>query len=137
MHDEPGNASADQRLLESEQRYQAVIENASDMIQSVRPDGTSTLIEYLACDSDCTGFAGAKYKIRSMLRDISAGTIARGFTVIDAFDRPRRTGSYALEGGLITQLTEYDVLGRVARSALAAMSGPCGKSQGPTAKAIR
>ncbi|WP_193312919.1 two-component system sensor histidine kinase NtrB [Georgenia subflava] len=31
---------ADLRLLESEQRYQAVIENASDMIQSVRPDGT-------------------------------------------------------------------------------------------------
>jgi PAS domain S-box-containing protein len=33
-------AANDLRLLESEQRYQAVIENASDMIQSVRPDGT-------------------------------------------------------------------------------------------------
>lgn len=32
--------SADLRLIESEQRYQAVIENASDMIQSVWPDGT-------------------------------------------------------------------------------------------------
>jgi PAS domain S-box-containing protein len=31
---------SDLRLVESEQRYQAVIENASDMIQSVRPDGT-------------------------------------------------------------------------------------------------
>jgi PAS domain S-box-containing protein len=31
---------ADLRLEESEQRYQAVIENASDMIQSVRPDGS-------------------------------------------------------------------------------------------------
>ncbi|RIK37951.1 MAG: hypothetical protein DCC58_17300 [Chloroflexi bacterium] len=31
---------ADSRLRESEARYQAVIENASDMIQSVRPDGT-------------------------------------------------------------------------------------------------
>lgn len=31
---------ADLRLIESEQRYQAVIENASDMIQSVLPDGT-------------------------------------------------------------------------------------------------
>ncbi len=30
----------DLRLAESEQRYRAVIENASDMIQSVRPDGT-------------------------------------------------------------------------------------------------
>jgi PAS domain S-box-containing protein len=30
----------DPRLLESEQRYRAVIENASDMIQSVRPNGT-------------------------------------------------------------------------------------------------
>jgi PAS domain S-box-containing protein len=30
----------DPRLVESEQRYQAVIENASDMIQSVRPDGS-------------------------------------------------------------------------------------------------
>lgn len=30
----------DLRLIESEQRYQAVIESASDMIQSVRPDGT-------------------------------------------------------------------------------------------------
>jgi len=30
----------DLRLVESEQRYQAVIENASDMIQSVRPDGS-------------------------------------------------------------------------------------------------
>ncbi len=33
-------AATDLRLIESEQRYQAVIENASDMIQSVRPDGT-------------------------------------------------------------------------------------------------
>jgi PAS domain S-box-containing protein len=34
------SAAADLRLRESEQRYQAVIENASDMIQSVRPDAT-------------------------------------------------------------------------------------------------
>ena len=34
------SAAPDLRLLESEQRYQAVIENASDMIQSVRSDGT-------------------------------------------------------------------------------------------------
>ena len=33
-------AEIDPRLRESEARYQAVIENASDMIQSVRPDGT-------------------------------------------------------------------------------------------------
>lgn len=39
MTDEP-TAAADLRLIESEQRYQAVIENASDMIQSVLPDGT-------------------------------------------------------------------------------------------------
>lgn len=32
--------SVDARLIESEARYRAVIENASDMIQSVRPDGT-------------------------------------------------------------------------------------------------
>jgi PAS domain S-box-containing protein len=32
--------SSDPRLVESEARYRAVIENASDMIQSVRPDGT-------------------------------------------------------------------------------------------------
>ncbi|MCC2628681.1 MAG: histidine kinase [Thermomicrobiales bacterium] len=32
--------TTDLRLIESEQRYQAVIENASDMIQSVRADGT-------------------------------------------------------------------------------------------------
>lgn len=30
----------DPRLIESEERYRAVIENASDMIQSVRPNGT-------------------------------------------------------------------------------------------------
>src|SRR5688572_12298992 len=30
----------DPRLVESEERYRAVIENASDMIQSVRADGT-------------------------------------------------------------------------------------------------
>jgi PAS domain S-box-containing protein len=30
----------DPRLVESEERYRAVIENASDMIQSVRPDGS-------------------------------------------------------------------------------------------------
>src|SRR5205823_1814063 len=30
----------DSRLIESEQRYRAVIENASDLIQSVRPDGS-------------------------------------------------------------------------------------------------
>ncbi len=39
MHDEDAQAT-DPRLVESEQRYQAVIENASDMIQSVRPDGS-------------------------------------------------------------------------------------------------
>jgi PAS domain S-box-containing protein len=33
-------AADDPRLVESEQRYRAVIEYASDMIQSVRPDGT-------------------------------------------------------------------------------------------------
>lgn len=32
--------SVDPRLMESEERYRAVIQNASDMIQSVRPDGT-------------------------------------------------------------------------------------------------
>ena len=32
--------SVDARLIESEARYRAVIENASDMIQSVRPDGS-------------------------------------------------------------------------------------------------
>ena len=32
--------AVDPRLVESEQRYRAVIENASDMIQSVRPDGS-------------------------------------------------------------------------------------------------
>ena len=32
--------AVDPRLAESEERYRAVIENASDMIQSVRPDGT-------------------------------------------------------------------------------------------------
>ena len=32
--------AVDPRLIESEERYRAVIENASDMIQSVRPDGT-------------------------------------------------------------------------------------------------
>ena len=35
-----GSPSLDPRLAESEERYRAVIENASDMIQSVRPDGT-------------------------------------------------------------------------------------------------
>lgn len=33
-------SAVDPRLAESEERYRAVIENASDMIQSVRPDGT-------------------------------------------------------------------------------------------------
>jgi PAS domain S-box-containing protein len=32
--------AADPRLIESEERYRAVIDNASDMIQSVRPDGS-------------------------------------------------------------------------------------------------
>jgi PAS domain S-box-containing protein len=34
------DAVVDPRLLESEERYRAVIDNASDMIQSIRPDGT-------------------------------------------------------------------------------------------------
>ncbi len=33
-------SAIDPRLVESEERYRAVIENASDMIQSVRPDGS-------------------------------------------------------------------------------------------------
>ena len=35
-----GSPSVDPRLVESEERYRAVIENASDMIQSVRADGS-------------------------------------------------------------------------------------------------
>lgn len=38
--DEGGGAGLDSRLVESEERYRAVIENASDMIQSCRTDGT-------------------------------------------------------------------------------------------------
>jgi PAS domain S-box-containing protein len=38
--DDRSHAGADPRLAESEARYRAVIDNASDMIQSVRPDGT-------------------------------------------------------------------------------------------------
>lgn len=34
------NTSEDPRLVESEERYRAVIQNASDMIQSIRPDGS-------------------------------------------------------------------------------------------------
>jgi len=34
------NSAEDPRLVESEERYRAVIQNASDMIQSVRPDGS-------------------------------------------------------------------------------------------------
>jgi PAS domain S-box-containing protein len=37
---EPTYPAVDPRLVESEQRYRAVIQNASDMIQSVRADGT-------------------------------------------------------------------------------------------------
>jgi PAS domain S-box-containing protein len=37
---EHDTSDADLKLLESEQRYRAVIDNASDMIQSVLPDGT-------------------------------------------------------------------------------------------------
>ena len=37
---EDDHAERDARLIESEARYRAVIENASDMIQSVLPDGT-------------------------------------------------------------------------------------------------
>ncbi|HET7095452.1 MAG TPA: PAS domain S-box protein, partial [Thermomicrobiales bacterium] len=39
MRDGQGS-TADPRLIESEERYRAVIDNASDMIQSVRPDGS-------------------------------------------------------------------------------------------------
>jgi RHS repeat-associated protein len=91
-------------------------DNFGRLITQVQPDTTSTLIEYLTCDSDCSGVAGSKYKIRNTLRDTAAATIAQGFTVVDAFDRPRRSSSYALEGGLINQLIEYDALGRVART---------------------
>jgi PAS domain S-box-containing protein len=35
-----GGRGIDSRLVESEERYRAVIENASDMIQSCRPDGS-------------------------------------------------------------------------------------------------
>ncbi|HET8524168.1 MAG TPA: ATP-binding protein [Thermomicrobiales bacterium] len=34
------STALDPRLVESEERYRAVIENASDMIQSIRPDGS-------------------------------------------------------------------------------------------------
>src|SRR5436190_977119 len=43
MTESPTRAEAggvNSQLVESEERYRAVIENASDMIQSVRPDGT-------------------------------------------------------------------------------------------------
>ena len=37
---EPNQNQAHLQLAESEERYRAAIDNAHDMIQSVRPDGT-------------------------------------------------------------------------------------------------
>jgi PAS domain S-box-containing protein len=45
MVDEPEGA-VDSRLEESEARYRALIENASDMIQSIRPDGTFEFVNH-------------------------------------------------------------------------------------------
>src|SRR5688572_12885301 len=39
-HSEADHTHLDGRLIESEARYRAVIENASDMVQSCRPDGS-------------------------------------------------------------------------------------------------
>jgi YD repeat-containing protein len=85
-------------------------------VTEVDPDGTSTLTEYLLCDADCTGFANTKYKIRSTFRDTAGGTISQGFVLLDAFDRVRRSSSYALEGGLINRLVEYNGAGQVLRA---------------------
>jgi RHS repeat-associated protein len=83
-----------------------------------QPDGTSSLTEYLACDADCSGFSNMRFKVRSTQRDTSAGTIAQSFIVFDDLERARRASQYALEGGLINQLTEYDALGRVSRTSV-------------------
>lgn len=44
-------SSVDPRLMESEERYRAVIQNASDMIQSVRPDGTFEFVNQAWLDT--------------------------------------------------------------------------------------
>jgi PAS domain S-box-containing protein len=44
-------ADADLQLIESEQRYRAVIDNASDMIQSIRPDGTFEFVNQAWLDA--------------------------------------------------------------------------------------
>jgi len=78
------------------------------LTQQTQPDGTSSLVEYLPCDADCTGFTNTRFKIRSTLRDTTLATIAQSFTLFDSLGRPRRSANYALEGGLISQLTEYN-----------------------------
>jgi RHS repeat-associated protein len=80
-----------------------------------QPDGTSTRIRYLGCDSECVGIAHAKYKVVSTQLDAANLTVSQRFTVFDSYDRPRRASSYSLEGNLITQLTEYGADARVQR----------------------
>jgi RHS repeat-associated protein len=93
-------------------------DGAGRLTLQTQPDGTSRLTEYLACDADCTGFANVRFKLRSTLRDTSAGTIAQSFVLFDHLERPRRASRYALEGGVINQLTEYDSLGRLSRTSV-------------------
>lgn len=98
-------------------------DNFGRLTRGANPDGTSTMVEYLPCDADCTGFANTRFKVRTTLRDIANGTIAQGFTLFDNFGRVRRSASYALEGGLIDRLIEYDALGRVLRTSIPQFSG--------------
>lgn len=51
MLDQDPKSATDLRLEESEERYRAVIENASDMIQSVRPDGSFEFVNKAWKDS--------------------------------------------------------------------------------------
>jgi RHS repeat-associated protein len=85
-------------------------------LTQVAPDGTSTRTEYLWCDADCVGYANTKTKTRTTLRDTASVSIARGFTLFDAFDRPRRSASHGLDGSLINQLVEYNDAGQVLRT---------------------
>ena len=82
--------------------------------REIRADGSAASTDYLACDADCTGITGAKFKVRLReLKHSNNAIFSEAFVVLDGFGRELRRTNFDLGGAKIDLLSAYNNLGQL------------------------
>jgi YD repeat-containing protein len=101
------------------------IEYGSDSIgrktSELRPDGTRVDIRYFACTTGC-GLATGKFQLVTT-SSAQGSIIEQGATIYDALGRVIQSTDWLLGGVQAHVLTEYDMMGRVARKSAPLFTG--------------